>query len=136
MKTRQLGKTGPVVSAFALGCMGMSDGVYGPADRAESIATIHAALDASVTLFDTGDFYAMGDNEMLVAEALRGIARDRYVLSVKFGAQRDPTGQWLGYALTPAAIKTALAYSLKRLGTEYIDIYRPARLPPAPTSRR
>lgn len=130
MKTRQLGKTGPTVSAFALGCMGMSDGVYGPADRAESIATIHAALDAGVTLFDTGDFYAMGDNEMLVAEALRGLPRDRYVLSVKFGAQRDPAGQWLGYALTPAAIKTALAYSLKRLGTDHIDIYRPARLPP------
>lgn len=131
MQHRQLGTTGPRVSALGLGCMGMSPGTYGPADRAESIATIHAALDAGVTLLDTGDFYGMGHNEMLVGEALRGRNRDAAIISVKFGAQRDPAGVWLGYDARPAAVKTALAYSLRRLGVEHIDIYRPARLDPA-----
>jgi aryl-alcohol dehydrogenase-like predicted oxidoreductase len=108
--------------------MGMSD-FYRPADETESIATIHAALDAGVTLIDTGDFYGMGHNEMLIGEALKGRKRDDVILSVKFGAQRDPGGQWLGYAANPAAVKTALAYTLKRLRTDYIDIYRPARVP-------
>ena len=130
MQQRQLGQAGPMTSALGLGCMGMS-GMYGPADRAESIATIRAALDAGVTLIDTGDFYGMGHNEMLIGEALRGVDRDRYQLSVKFGAQRDPAGGWLGYDARPAAVKTALAYSLQRLGVEYIDVYRPARLDPA-----
>jgi aryl-alcohol dehydrogenase-like predicted oxidoreductase len=121
MQQRQLGKTGPMTSAIGLGCMGMS-GMYGPADRAESIGAIHAALDAGVTLIDTGDFYGMGHNEMLIGEALKGVERDRYQLSVKFGAQRDPAGGWLGYDARPAAVKTALAY---------IDVYRPARLDPA-----
>jgi aryl-alcohol dehydrogenase-like predicted oxidoreductase len=130
MKERRLGQTGPVVSAVGLGCMGMSD-FYGPASADESAATIRAALDAGVTLLDTGDFYGMGHNEMLIAATLRGVPRERYLLSVKFGALRSPDGQFLGFDLRPGAIKTALAYSLKRLGTDYIDIYRPARLDPA-----
>jgi aryl-alcohol dehydrogenase-like predicted oxidoreductase len=107
--------------------MGMS-GVYGTADREESIATIHAALDAGVTLMDTGDFYGMGHNELLIADALRGRDRDEVLISVKFGAQRGPDGSWLGYDARPAAVKTALAYSLQRLRTDHVDIYRPARL--------
>jgi aryl-alcohol dehydrogenase-like predicted oxidoreductase len=118
---------GPEVSALGLGCMGMS-GMYGPADRAESIATIHAALDAGIDLLDTGDFYGMGHNELLIAEAIRGRPREDYLLSVKFGAQRGPDGAWLGYDASPPAVKTALAYSLTRLGLDHIDVYRPARL--------
>jgi len=129
MQVRQLGAVGPKVSAFGLGCMGMS-GAYGPADRKESIATIHAALDAGITLLDTGDFYGMGHNEMLIGEALKGVPRDRFRLSVKFGALRDPKGGWLGFDARPAAVKTSLAYSLQRLGVDFIDIYRPARLDP------
>jgi pyridoxine 4-dehydrogenase len=127
---RKLGNTGPEVSAIGLGCMGMSD-LYGPADRGESIATIHAALDAGITLLDTGDFYGMGHNEMLINEALKGRDRSSVVISVKFGALRDPAGNWIGYDARPAAVKTFLAYSLRRLGTDYIDIYRPSRLDPA-----
>ncbi|HTJ83514.1 MAG TPA: aldo/keto reductase [Polyangiaceae bacterium] len=130
MKTRKLGKTGPVVGALGLGCMGMSD-LYGPSDRAESIATIHAALERGVTLLDTGDFYGMGHNEMLLGEALAGRPRDSYGLSVKFGALRDPAGAWVGMDGRPAAVKSSLAYSLKRLGTDHIDVYRIARLDPA-----
>ncbi len=110
-----------------LGCMGMS-GVYGPAAEDQSIATIHAALDAGITLIDTGDFYGMGHNEMLIGRALADTARGSYRLSVKFGAQRGPDNAWLGYDASPAAVKTAAAYSLRRLGTDHIDIYRPARL--------
>jgi aryl-alcohol dehydrogenase-like predicted oxidoreductase len=109
--------------------MGMSD-LYGPADRGESIATIHAALDAGITLLDTGDFYGMGRNELLIAEALRSRDRDDVLISVKFGAQRGPDGAWLGYDASPAAVKTALAYTLSRLGTDHVDVYRPARLDP------
>ena len=127
MNTRRLGSDGPLVSALGLGCMGMS-GVYGPADRAESIATIHASLDAGVNLLDTGDFYGMGHNELLIAQAIRGRAREDYTLSVKFGAQRGPDGAWLGYDASPPAVKTALAHSLTRLGVDYVDVYRPARL--------
>lgn len=130
MQHRKLGRTGPQVSALGLGCMGMS-GMYGASDRAESIATIHAALEAGVTLLDTGDFYGMGHNELLIAEALKGRPRDQAVISVKFGAQRDPAGGWIGFDARPAAMKTALAYSLVRLGVDHIDIYRPARLDPA-----
>jgi aryl-alcohol dehydrogenase-like predicted oxidoreductase len=129
MISRKLGATGPTVSAIGLGCMGMS-GMYGPSDRAESIATIHAALDAGVTLLDTGDFYGMGHNEMLIREALAGRNRAQVLISVKFGALRDPAGGWSGYDSRPAAIKNFLAYSLQRLGVDYIDIYRPARLDP------
>jgi len=124
---RRLGTSGPEVSALGLGCMGMS-GMYGPSDRSEAIATIHAALDAGVNLLDTGDFYGMGHNELLIAEALRERPREDYMLSVKFGAQRGPDGVWLGYDASPPAVKTALAHSLTRLGVEHIDIYRPARL--------
>jgi aryl-alcohol dehydrogenase-like predicted oxidoreductase len=127
LETRKLGAAGPEVSALGLGCMGMS-GVYGAADREESIATIHAALDAGITLLDTGDFYGMGHNELLIADALQGRNRDGVLISVKFGAQRGPDGSWLGYDARPAAVKTALAYSLQRLRTDHIDIYRPARL--------
>ncbi|MGB6145217.1 MAG: aldo/keto reductase, partial [Rhodanobacter sp.] len=129
MKHRTLGRSGPQVSAPGLGCMGMSD-FYGDTDRSESIATVHAALDAGVTLLDTGDFYGMGHNELLLGEALAGRPRDSYQLSVKFGAQRGPDGAWLGYDARPAAVKTALAYSLRRLRTDCIDVYRPARLDP------
>jgi len=128
MDHRTLGTTGPVVSALGLGAMGMS-GAYGPSDRNESIATVHAALEAGVTLIDTGDFYGMGHNELLLAEALKG-RRDNALLSVKFGAQRGPDGQWFGFDGRPAAVKTALAYTLERLGVDHIDIYRPARLDP------
>lgn len=130
MDHRTLAKTGPAVSAIGLGAMGMSD-FYGPADRAESIATIHAALDAGITLIDTGDFYGMGHNEMLIAEATVGRRRDSFQLSVKFGALRDPAGGWAGVDGRPQAVKNSLAYSLKRLNTDYVDIYRPARLDPA-----
>jgi aryl-alcohol dehydrogenase-like predicted oxidoreductase len=124
---RQLGKTGPTVSALGLGCMGMS-GMYGPADRKESIATIHATLDAGITLLDTGDFYGMGHNEMLIGEALKGVPRERFQISVKFGALRDPAGGWSGHDARPQAVKNFLAYSLQRLGLGEIDVYRPARL--------
>ncbi|HUC69376.1 MAG TPA: aldo/keto reductase [Stellaceae bacterium] len=127
MDYRPLGAKGAVVSALGLGCMGMS-GMYGPADRQESIATIHAALDAGITLFDTGDFYGMGHNEMLIGEALKGVSRDRFLISVKFGALRDPAGGWLGYDARLEAVKNFLAYSLRRLGLDHVDIYRPARL--------
>jgi aryl-alcohol dehydrogenase-like predicted oxidoreductase len=128
LTTKKLGTFGST-SAIGLGLMGMS-AVYGPADRDESIATIHAALDAGVTLLDTGDFYGMGHNELLLAEALRGRDRDAVDLSVKFGALRGPDGALFGFDARPAAVKTWLAYSLVRLGTDHVDIYRPARLDP------
>ncbi|MGV9563468.1 aldo/keto reductase [Streptomyces sp. NPDC003480] len=130
MQTRTLGGTGLAVSALGLGAMGMS-GAYGAADRAESIATVHAALEAGVTLIDTGDFYAMGHNELLLAEALRGRDRDSYKLSVKFGMLCGPGSVFGGHDGRPEAVKNFLAYSLTRLGTDHIDIYRPARLDPA-----
>lgn len=127
MHTVKLGSTGPMVPSLALGCMGMS-GVYGPSDRGESIATIHAALDAGVNLIDTGDFYGMGHNEMLIGEALKGVPREDYLLSVKFNALRAPDGGWGGFDSSPRSIRNFLAYSLQRLGVDYIDIYRPSRL--------
>src|SRR2546421_8869245 len=127
--TTKLGAGGPEVSRVGLGAMGMS-GMYGAADEAESIATIHAALDAGVNLIDTGDFYGMGHNELLISRALESRNRDDVLISVKFGAQRGPDGAWLGYDARPAAVKTALAYSLNRLRVDHIDIYRPARLDP------
>ncbi|WP_116952202.1 aldo/keto reductase [Jiangella endophytica] len=130
MRTTTLGSAGPAVSALGLGLMGMSD-LYGPADRDESIATVHAALDAGVTLLDTGDFYGMGANELLLRDALRGRNRDDVVVSVKFGGLRGPDGGWLGYDARPIAVKNFAAYSLRRLGADHIDIYRPARLDPA-----
>jgi aryl-alcohol dehydrogenase-like predicted oxidoreductase len=130
MQKRNLSRTGPTVSALGLGAMGMS-GAYGETDRAESIATVHAALEAGVTLIDTGDFYGMGHNELLLAEALRGRDRDGYQLSVKFGQMRGP-GPVLGpQDNRPEAVKNFLAYSLTRLGVDHVDVYRPARLDPA-----
>jgi aryl-alcohol dehydrogenase-like predicted oxidoreductase len=128
MKTRRLGSRGPVVSEIGLGTMGMSD-LYGPADEAESLATIDAAVEAGITLIDTGDFYGMGHNELLVGRALRG-RRDKLFVQVKFGGMRDPAGQWTGYDARPQAVKNFLAYTLKRLGTDYVDLYQPARLDP------
>ncbi|WP_269854075.1 aldo/keto reductase [Streptomyces sp. RPT161] len=132
MQTRTLGATGPTTSALGLGCMGMS-AMYGQADRGESIATIHAALDTGITLLDTGDFYAMGHNELLIREALESSrqGRENALLSVKFGALRDPGGGWSGYDGRPEAVRNFLAYSLQRLGTDHIDVYRIARLDPA-----
>jgi aryl-alcohol dehydrogenase-like predicted oxidoreductase len=129
MQTRSLGRTGPAVSALGLGAMGMS-GAYGPADRAESIATVHAALEAGITLIDTADFYGMGHNELLLAEALRGRDRDGYLLSVKFGQLRGPGRGYGGQDSRPASLRNFLGYSLTRLGTDHIDIYRPGRLDP------
>jgi aryl-alcohol dehydrogenase-like predicted oxidoreductase len=131
MQTITLGRNGPVVSEVGLGCMGMSPGVYGPSDEAEGIATIRAAIEAGVTLIDTGDFYGMGHNEMLIRRALEGVSRSRVVISVKFGGMRDPSGVFIGQDGRPQAVKSFLAYSLRRLGTDYIDIYRPSRLDPA-----
>jgi len=128
-KQTQLGKTGPNVFPIGLGCMGFS-GMYGATDDAESIATIQAAIDAGVTLLDTGDFYGMGHNELLVGRAIAG-RRERVQLSVKFGAMRSPDGAFIGFDARPAAVKSFAAYSLRRLGVDVIDVYRPARLDPA-----
>jgi aryl-alcohol dehydrogenase-like predicted oxidoreductase len=132
MRTRNLGAQGPAVSAIGLGCMGMSDfyGSKASRDDAESLATIGAALDAGVTLLDTGDFYGMGHNEALVAKAIAG-RREGVFLSVKFGAQRSHSGAFLGFDGRPVAVKTFAAYSLQRLGVEVIDLYQPARVDPA-----
>jgi aryl-alcohol dehydrogenase-like predicted oxidoreductase len=130
MISRPLGRSGPAVSAIGLGCMGMSD-LYGPADRTESIATIHAALDAGINLLDTGDFYGMGHNELLIREALSGRARESVLVSVKFGALRDALGGWSGIDGRPAAVKNFLAYTLQRLGTDHVDVYRLTRVDPA-----
>lgn len=132
LPTRALGSTGPQVSAIGLGCMGMS-ALYGESDRAESIATIHAALEAGITLLDTGDFYGMGHNELLINEALRtapATAREQALTSVKFGALRTVEGGFTGYDGRPAAVKNFAAYSLQRLGTDHIDVYRIARVDP------
>src|SRR5512138_3773067 len=128
MEARRLGKNGPMLSALGLGCMGMSD-FYGTADEAESRATIRAALDAGVTLLDTGDFYGMGHNELLIAQALEGIPRDRVFIQVKFGALRDPGGGWVGFEGRPAHIKNFLAQTLRKLRTDHVDLYQPSRVP-------
>jgi aryl-alcohol dehydrogenase-like predicted oxidoreductase len=126
----RLGTRGPSVFPIALGCMGMGAGSwYGDSDEAESVATIHEAIERGVDVLDTGDFYGMGRNELLVGKALKG-RRDKVLLSVKFGAFRGPDGEFLGLDARPAATKNALAHSLSRLGVDYIDIYRPARLDP------
>ncbi len=130
MRKTRLGKNGPHVSAIGLGCMGLS-GMYGHADEKESIATIHAALDAGINLFDTGDFYGMGHNEMVLHKALTGMPRDRYFIGVKFGAMRGPNGAFIGIDTRPVAVKNFLAYTLRRLGTDYVDLYQPARVDPS-----
>jgi aryl-alcohol dehydrogenase-like predicted oxidoreductase len=131
MMTTTLGRGGPVVSRAGLGLMSMS-GIYGQADDQESIATIRTAIDAGITLLDTGDFYGMGHNELLLRDALRGsgIPRDNVFIQVKFGGQRDPSGAFVGHDASPAMVKSSLAYTLTRLGTEYVDLYQPARLDP------
>ncbi len=129
METTTLGRGGPVVSRAGLGLMSMS-GIYGQADDHESIATIRAALDAGITLLDTGDFYGMGHNELLLRDALREIPRDSVFIQVKFGGQRDPSGAFIGHDASPVAAKNSLAYTLTRLGTDYVDLYQPARLDP------
>jgi aryl-alcohol dehydrogenase-like predicted oxidoreductase len=127
---RVLGSSGVAVSEIGLGCMGMSPGVYGPADEAEALATIRAAVDAGITLIDTGDFYGMGHNEMLIRRALENVPRSQVIISVKFGSVRDPAGLFIGHDGRPQSVKNFLAYSLRRLGTDYIDVYRPARVDP------
>jgi aryl-alcohol dehydrogenase-like predicted oxidoreductase len=129
METTTLGRGGPVVSRAGLGLMGMS-GIYGQADDRESIATIRTAIDAGITLLDTGDFYGMGHNELLLRDALRGTPRESVFIQVKFGGQRDPSGAFIGHDASPAAVKNSLAYTLTRLGTDYVDLYQPARLDP------
>jgi aryl-alcohol dehydrogenase-like predicted oxidoreductase len=126
MKMRKLGRSGAEVSALGLGCMGMS-ALYGPADEKESLATLHAAMDAGINLLDTGDFYGMGHNETLVRQAIQG-RRDRAFVCVKFGAQRSPDGRFVGVDCRPASVKNFLAYTLQRLGTDYVDLYQPARV--------
>lgn len=129
--TTKLGKTGPDVFPLALGCMGMS-GMYGAADDEASVGTIEYAIERGITLLDTGDFYGMGHNELLLRRVLerRPGIRSRVQLSVKFGALRGPDNSWGGFDARPAAVKNFVAYSLKRLGVESIDVYRPARLDP------
>ena len=129
MQQVKLGRNGPTVSAFGLGCMGMS-GIYGPTEGRESIATIHAALDAGISLIDTGDFYGMGHNEMLIREALAGGKRDRAFIMVKCGSLRSPDGKIVGDDARPQSIKNFLSYSLRRLGTDYVDLYQPSRVDP------
>jgi len=129
IETTTLGRSGPVVSRAGLGLMGMS-GIYGRADDRESLATIHAAVDAGITLLDTGDFYGMGHNELLLRDALRDIPRESVFIQVKFGGQRDPSGAFIGHDASPNAVKNSLAYTLTRLGTDYVDLYQPARLDP------
>ena len=128
IESRRLGAIGPSIFPLALGCMGMS-GMYGQADDAESIATIHAALDQGINLLDTGDFYGMGHNEMLIGRALKGRG-EKPPISVKFDALRTPDGKWSGHDARPVAVKNFLAYTLTRLGVDHVDIYRPARLDP------
>lgn len=127
MQTRRIGKNGPEVSAVGLGCMGMS-WAYGPADDKESIATIHAALDAGINLLDTGEFYGMGHNETLINRALAGRKRENVFISLKFGAQFAPDGSYAGFDARPSSVKNFLSYSLRRLGTDYVDLYQPARV--------
>jgi aryl-alcohol dehydrogenase-like predicted oxidoreductase len=127
MELTELGRGGPQVSRAGLGLMAMS-GIYGPADESESIATIRAALEAGITLLDTGDFYGMGHNELLLRDALRGVDRSTVFIQVKFGGQRDPRGAFVGHDASPAMVKSSLAYTLTRLGTDYVDLYQPARL--------
>lgn len=129
MLERQLGNTGQTLSAIGLGCMGMSD-FYGPADRDESIATIHGALAAGITILDTGDFYGAGHNELLIWQALEGRRREDVFIAVKFGAMRSPDLGFVGVDARPAAVKNFLAYTLRRLGTDYVDLYQPARVDP------
>src|ERR1039457_6126703 len=133
METTTLGRGGPVVSRAGLGLMGMS-GIYGQPDDHESIVTIRTAIDAGITLLDTGDFYGMGHNELLLRDALRGTPRESVFIQVKFGGQRDPSGAFIGQDASPAAVKNSLAYTLTRLRTDHVRLLQPARPGPAPTT--
>jgi aryl-alcohol dehydrogenase-like predicted oxidoreductase len=128
MKTTRLGRNGPEVSVLGLGCMAMSD-MYGPADEQESIATIHEAIDSGINLLDTGDFYGMGHNEMLIRRAIQGRRKEVFI-AVKFGAMRGPDGAFIGVDTRPVAAKNFVTYSLRRLGTDYLDLYQPSRVDP------
>ena len=134
MKMRRLGKDGPEVSAIGLGAMAMSY-TYGVADETESLKTLHAAFDAGINMVDTGDFYGTGHNEMLVGRAIEG-RRDKVIVAVKFGAQRDPSGAFIGYDASPKNVKVSLAYTLRRLRTDYLDLYMPARIDAVSTTSR
>jgi aryl-alcohol dehydrogenase-like predicted oxidoreductase len=128
MKTTRLGRNGPDVTVLGLGCMAMSD-MYGPADEQESIATIQEAIGSGINLLDTGDFYGMGHNEMLIRRAIQGRRKDVFV-AVKFGAMRGPDGAFIGVDTRPVAAKNFVTYSLRRLGTDYLDLYQPSRVDP------
>lgn len=129
MRSISLGRGGPQVSALGLGCMGMAGG-YGPADDTESVATVHAALDAGMTFIDAADFYGAGQTELVLREALQGSRRQQAFIAIKYGAMRDPGGNGLGDDARPSATKNFLAYTLKRLGTDYVDLYQPSRVDP------
>lgn len=132
MRKRELGRHGAGVSALGLGCAGMSSSLScrTPAAEAESIATINTALEQGITLLNTGDFYGMGHNETIIGRALRN-RPDTAFLSVKFGALRAPSGEFLGLDCRPKAVKNFAAYSLQRLGVDVLDLYQPARIDPA-----
>jgi aryl-alcohol dehydrogenase-like predicted oxidoreductase len=125
---RALGRTGLRVSALGLGCMGMSE-FYGTADEAESIATIHRALDVGMNFLDTADVYGRGQNEELLGRALRG-RRDQAVLATKFGNVRESDGRWLGVSGRPEYVAACCEASLRRLGVAHMDLYYQHRVDP------
>src|SRR5688572_20051439 len=128
MDTRTLGAQGLEVSELGLGCMGMSE-FYGPADEAESIATIHRALELGINFLDTADMYGVGRNEELVGRAIRD-RREKVFLATKFGNVRGPNGEFLGISGKPDYVRQACEASLKRLGVETIDLYYQHRVDP------
>ncbi len=128
MRQRRLGDQGLVVSEMGLGCMGMSE-FYGTGDEAESIATIHRAIELGVTFLDTADVYGPFTNERLVGEAIKG-RRDQVILASKFGNERREDGSWVGVNGKPEYVKNACDASLRRLGVDHIDLYYQHRVDP------